>query len=775
MDRRPPIKPVDLVVIGDSPITSDFVEKKPFSGPGGTLLRKGLLRAGLTKSHSIHLTHALSCLTPRGKNTDKKAIAACRPSLQDEVSAAAPKLILALGTAALHAITGDHSLKITKVAGQKFETPYGTVIPCLHPAAVMRSPQSYGTFQAALDVVGEELLGLTKYVAGTSRYAIVREPEFEYVVEVLRKQPYLAADIETEGFDPRTRKILVLGIAIGQNRTLIFKPDMIPRLKPLFEDPEITWVWHNGKFDVKFLRHLGIQARVDEDTMLMHYALDETKGTHDLEQLAARYLNVPPYEHKIREHLDKEWGYRYAPPKLLNEYLAKDCDYTWQLYRLFRKQLDAVEPLSENDRGLAWLYDTILKPAASFLGEVEARGIWVNREVTGEAGRQLEAEKAALEEAIVSRAAAYWDPRRYAADTGAKTAPEQFNPGSSNQLRWLLYDRMKLRPKSRIRGKLSTRQEVLQELDDPTGIVEHLLKLRSVSKLLSTYVYGLEKHLDDDDRIRSTYNIHGTETGRLSSSDPNLQNIPRGNAIKRFFQVPRDRYFIEVDYSQAELRVLAVLSGDEFLKRVYVEGRDLHDEVSLAMFGPNYTEEQRVKAKAINFGIAYGLKGSSLEATYKMRRGEGDAMIRAWYDRMPDAERFIKNRRADVANGNTIYSPFGRRRRFRLVTRGMLDELQNQGVNHPIQATASDLTLLSGIYLQPRLTSRWGAYIVNLVHDSILIDAPRDAAALKEIATLVEKVMVQIPRHYLKTDIPFKVDFKSGESWGDLREGVELR
>src|SRR5690625_4990202 len=162
---------------------------------------------------------------------------------------------------------------------------------------------------------------------------------------------------------------------------------MIPRLKPLFEDPEITWVWHNGKFDVKFLRHLGIQARVDEDTMLMHYALDETKGTHDLEQLAARYLNVPPYEHKIREHLDKEWGYRYAPPKLLNEYLVKDCDYTWQLYRLFRKQLDAVEPLSENDRGLAWLYDTILKPAASFLGEVEARGICVNREGTGEAGR----------------------------------------------------------------------------------------------------------------------------------------------------------------------------------------------------------------------------------------------------------------------------------------------------------------------------------------------------------------------------------------------------
>jgi uracil-DNA glycosylase family 4 len=760
----------ELVIVGEAPGWEELRTGKPFVGPSGRLLWSTLAR-GAVRREQCMVTNALCCRPDDGELPSRVAIEACRERLLAEVGAHPRRVILSLGNTALRALTGDHTAKITSARGRAIVLDgLPPIIPTFHPAAVLRQNGYYKSMASDIGYAATVFNGGCVKHPGESRWTRIDPDDVSTAVKALQKYPFLAADIETgrNAFNPRHGHVLCAGICWEKNKVLIFPEESIPGLKPLFENHDIQWVWHNGKFDTSFMQEqFDIDARVDQDVMLLSYSLREEGGVHDLEQLAAVHLGADDYKAPVRRYAGgaasekgQKIGFEKVPRSILYPYLAKDADYTFQLYHALRARVDATPSLQR-------LYTSLLVPASRFLQKVERRGIYVDPEAIEELRERLEREQ---EEALVllnGAASTAWDPDKYVEDVGAKTTPDEFNPASPRQVHWLIYSRFKLRPP---RGyQPNTRVSTLLNL--PTHpFITALLRLRKISKTLGTYVYGILKRIDPDTgRVYTTFLIHGTRNGRLSSRNPNTQNVDRRPVVRNVFSAPPGRAFLEVDYSQAELRVLAALSGDEWLATIYREGRNLHDEVAKHFFGLNYTVDQKIRAKAVNFGIAYGRREHSLAKEYKIPLSEGVKMVNDWFGRMPDAHAYIEACRAVVAQGKALESPTGRRRRFGLVTPENLNELQNEASNFPMASTASDCTLESGIRIEAsEALTQWDAMIVNLVHDSILIELPDDVSIARKVYDYVRSVMLQVPIDFLGPDVPFEVEGKFGRSWGSL-------
>ena len=752
----------EFVIVGESPGVEEIREGKPFVGPSGRILWSTLHKF-LDPKTPVFVTNALCCRPPKsnGGQIKKSAIESCRERLVRELKAAPRKVILALGNVALRSITQNYDLKITEERGRAIETEFGIVVPALHPASILRGTGDYRKFSADLRYAVYLLRGGKPKDPGETRYRVIRtRQELERAIAGLIKCKYLAADIETTGFNPRQDKILALGISWDKNKVLIFPDETLPHLKPLFQAKGPRWVWHNGKFDTSFLNNMGLPARIDEDVLLLHYALDEQRGTHDLKQLASDFLGAPDYESEVKKYAPKKGdSFANVPRDILYKYLAKDADYTLQLFHILRRQVD-------QDPNLRKAYEQVMLPAATLLREVEQHGIWVNQQYLNELGQELEQKLEEDLQRVREAAKPWWDPRLYARQTGAKTVPLQFNPASPKQVAWLLYKAMGLKPGKG--HKRDTSKDTLESLPE-NPVTEALLRLRKTSKMLSTYVAGIRREIEPDGRVHTQYLIHGTVTGRLASRNPNMQNIPRDKRIRGMFQAPPGRVLIELDYSQAELRVLAHLSEDDFLSTVFREGRDLHDEVSIALFGPNFTSEQRMRAKAVNFGIAYGREAYSIALEFGISTAEAQKMIDDWFNRAPKARDFIQWCRRAPLEGRVLVTPFGRKRRFGLVTRENVDDLQNEAANFPIQSTASDLTLVSAMRMQPRLR-KYSASVINLVHDSILIEAPAVRSTVDTIVREALRIMEQVPIDTIRAKVPFVAEAKVGKAWGHLKE-----
>lgn len=745
-----------VVILGEAPGSNEIRTGEPFVGQAGKLLDKVLGRAGIDRSQ-CYVSNSMLC-RPTDSPPPREAIDACRARVGRELSAHPRELIITLGNSALRSVTGNHNLKITHERGRVIETPYGRVLPVLHPAAILRGYGDYPKFQRDLVYAASLLNGHGPRDAGKTKYTIVTEETLPKAVNFLLRKELLAADIETGGYNPLKDVILSVAVAWEKNAVAIFPDTLLkhPELKRLFKSEGPRWIWHNGKFDTAFLNHAGLTSRVDHDTMLMHYALDETRGTHDLKQLAGDLLGAPDYKSELRKYLSRmSDSFAIIPRPVLYKYQARDADCTFQIFHILRKRL-------ERQPELVRLYEELLIPASAFLRKVESRGMYVNQEYLDHLEEVLEARLAEQREIILGVVAKHWDPERYSRDTGAKTAPVVFNPGSPLQLRWVL-------SKDLNRRVVSTREEALKKLPQ-TKLVTELLGYRETAKALSTYVKGIRNELDADGRVRSTYLLHGTATGRLSSRGPNMQNIPRDKTIRNVFQAPRGRVLVEMDYSQIELRILAYLSNDRFLWDVYMRGRDLHDEVAAALFGPGFTKEQRVRAKFVNFGIAYGRGAGSIASEFGIDFQEAQRMIKEWFRRAPEAAAFIRTCRQAPNLGKSMGTLFGRRRRFGLLTNENRNALENEAVNFPMQSTASDITLTFAMRYDSDLRSNWGAGIVNLIHDSVLIEVPESAEVGAMCAT-VAGWMRKHPQEVLETDLPFDVSISKGHLWGDVSAG----
>lgn len=622
----------------------------------------------------------------------------------------------------------------------------------------------------------------------------------ESIIEAIRtvrkvaQGGYLACDIETRRIEWEDNKLLSIGfttdldtcyaiynIPIGGASGKDHIQDVYDELQGLFKDANIKFIWHNGKFDCGRLKYLcNLDARIDEDTMLKHYCtINEKRGTHGLKDLGQLYLQAPAWEDELdkikRDYCKKnkmrlgDFMYDDIPTSVLIPYMQRDCIATFRLLQVFNK---LGRPEAD------FIYRKLIEASNVYM-RMELTGVRLDMEYLEDLEYDLEQELKEATKHLDTVASNIWDPAEYSMETKAKVKPnEPFNVNSPKQLKWML---------KKVLGYPvpSTDAATIEMLTDEveSGVITNpmardflsaISSVRKNSKYMDTYVQGMRDSVCKDFRIRGTFNLHGTETGRLSSSNPNMQNIPRDKKIKNLLCATPGYILLQLDYSQAELRVLAMLSEDPWLIKVYQDGKDLHDAVATDMFGPNFNKEQRVMAKTINFGIAYGRGPGSIAQTFKKSMSEARAIIDKWYKPMPKVKAWIDNRRAMAKRGEPCTTPFGRERHF-VVTNEDLNHIQNEYINTPIQSIASDFTMFSLLDIDSFLREKkLDARIITTVHDSIIVEVKDDKELVDYVASNCIDIMASTPLKYIPDCVvPFKADAEIGYSWGKLHSWPE--
>lgn len=598
-------------------------------------------------------------------------------------------------------------------------------------------------------------------------------------IDFLKTKKVLAVDIETRNTRYDDNKILLIGFAWDDYESVVianFEEDVVGNLQHLFWQEDITFIWHNGKFDTTRLKYiLGIDAPISEDTMLQHYAcINERKGTHGLKELGPLYLNTPQWDDQLDAYkrkwcaqhriLLKNFQYDMIPKDILIPYLYRDTCATYQL----KKRFDILAR-----KGSEQVYRRLIK-AANVFKDIEVEGSPIDMNYIYELQDELDTKIYEAEKRVQKVASQIWDPVKYARDTGAKTCSPVFSHKSPKQLKWML---------EQLVGSIdNTRAETLEKLAEDNPDIEFIsaiMDLRKYNKYMDTYVTGLNELVCKDGRLRCTYNLHGTETGRLSCSDPNLQNIPRDKLIKNLFKSSPGKALVQLDYSQAELRVLAWLSQDEYLRETYREGKDLHDAMAFKIFGEGFTKEQRVAAKTVNFGIPYGRGPASIHTKLGMTIAEATKLVKDWYAAAPGAKKFVDAmRKRPYQKGEPYTTIFGRQRHY-IITVDNRNHVENEAVNFPIQSVASDLTVNSICEISDKLKETGlieHCKIINTVHDSIVLECDDNPDILEQIVQIGESTMANIPKKYLTEpmlDFPFKADTEIGYKWGELKDATE--
>jgi DNA polymerase-1 len=770
-----------FVIVGESPGIDEVIEGAPFVGASGTVINETLEKMGVQrlrdKGIEPYFTNAIHCL-PRRKDPENLAAACtrCRPRLLQELRKHPRKVILSLGGPAIQTLTTDFSLKITKVRGRLWKSDLCEVgiVSAVHPAFLLRGGGNYQQFERDVKYAIELMLhgedakrlpdGTTYSVASTI------EDVNEIVHEIQTMDiGQCASDIETTGFNYMSDRLLYVGFQTKPKTSYIVPGHL---LQPGLFDAKIRYTWHNGKFDVRWLRHLGYKARVDDDSLLLNYTLNERRGIHDLDQVSSDWLGSVNHKHLvdyiykqfvIDEHTKQKRRGNLSDlePSLVHRYLALDLADTYNLKNTLKPKVLA-------DPNLKRFYEEHLIPGSEYLTRLEMNGMLVDEEWVVRNHYRLQAEIDKYEAEINAVAEQYLG--------------HPINPRSWQQVKKLFYTTLKLGHMG-----LSTSEEQLKKLPQ-VPVVKSLLNHREVAKSHGTYVkpllYGPNRDLIDskkitvvfpDGRVHPNYLLHGTPTSRLACRDPNVQNIPRDPKLRGQFKA-RDGYgIIECDYSQAELRSLAALSRCKALMEVFQKGWDLHNELTTFLFGKNWTREDKMKAKTINFGIPYGREANSIAEAFKVPVEEAQSWIDGWAERFPGAWDFIQRCRNAPAMNQTIVTCFGNKKRPGVVSRDKLKDLQNESANFPHQSIASNLTIRAGIELIDPLEHRFDTYIINTVHDCIVAEVPLNLPHILAVAKFMRGKMEEIATRYeiLKV-VPFKAEAEFGHHWGNLVKVDEI-
>lgn len=618
-------------------------------------------------------------------------------------------------------------------------------MPTFHPSAIIHSPDRFRDFADDISRLptlierGEPIV----VADGIIYEELTTERDIEECLGPYRISP-VAVDIETTDLEPKFSEIVSIGIAVSDHKTFVIYGQNVFKLqsslKRFLEEHPLS-IGHNAcQFDAKFLYHkFKIDWRPRYDTMILHYTLDERQGGHGLEDLARRHLNVDEWKFDF----PKDVTAAESKDSLLT-YLAADCCYTFRLAKV-------LIPLCEADDVLR-VHDSVLRAGALALGRMELNGIKIETETLRTVGVGLLDRLTSL-----------------VAEIGIEV-DRPLNINSPKQVAEVLYDQLRIPP---MKGKgRSTESEVLESMTHP--IAKKITLARQRSKFLSTYVNGILKRVMPDGKIYSDFLFFGTQTGRLSSRSPNLQNIPQLSAEGRevrsaFVPSEPDWVIMEADYSQLELRVAAYLTRDRKLVDTYQKGEDIHRIVAAEVFNvrpEDVTYEQRYVAKYIDFGILYGRQAKNLaENELKCSVRQAQAYIDMFLGRFPDLALWIVEQKKRALKDGYVTSFFGRRRRFPFVTSMNVHEVQNQSVNTPIQSTASDICLMSLTKLQLDVLDPREARILFTVHDSIAFEVRKDV--VERVERVVREVMEDVPLP--DSPIPFKVDIKTATRWSETK------
>jgi DNA polymerase-1 len=584
-------------------------------------------------------------------------------------------------------------------------------------------------------------------------YRLVKtEDEAESLLAELMQCKKVAFDTETDSVDAHTCKLVGFSFAVEGGKAWYVEGSLIDIFRPLFSDASKTLVGHNVKFDRTVLQRYGIgMASHPHDTMLAHYCLDAA-ARHGMDALARRYLSYRtiPIEKLIgeKERGKTQLSMAALKPEEILDYAAEDADVTLKLDEVLR-------PLVA-EAGASTALEKSEEPLIKILIGMERAGVKIDVAALREYGRELDKEILSYAQTIHS----YADPG--------------FNPDSPKQLGELLFGKLKLDPLSARRtqtGQYSTDEKTLSKLVGLHPVVQAVLDYRACSKLKSTYVDKLPTLIDADGRVHTTYSQAFTETGRLSSADPNLQNIPirteRGKMIRKAF-VSRDddHVLVSADYSQIELRIMAALSKDEAMLQAFRDGVDIHRETASRVYGVMsafVTDEQRSKCKMVNFGIIYGISAFGLSQRLKVSRKEATSLIEAYFRLYPGVKRYMDEAVRSAREKGYAETILGRRRTLKDINSRnatIRQAAERDAMNTPIQGSAADLIKLAMVRVDAAIKAAGlKAQMVLQIHDELVFDVP-----LAEVDTLKEIVRREMSGAY-DFGVPLEVGIGSGKNW----------
>ncbi len=590
-------------------------------------------------------------------------------------------------------------------------------------------------------------------------YTLVDTPEKRAVlIAQLKNQPSFCFDTETTGVDPNNSELV--GISFSwQPHTAFYLPmpenygdthSIVAEFKALFEDETKEKTGQNLKFDISILKWYDVNVNGPLfDTMLAHYLI-QPDMRHGMDFLSEAYLGYKPVpiESLIGKKGTSQLSMRTVDTEAIKEYAAEDADITWQLREVF-------EPLLES-AGTRSLFNTIEIPLIPVLASMEAVGVRVDPATLNEFSAELERDIRMLETAIHQ-------------DAGIG-----FNIASPKQLGTILYDHLKIveNPKQTKTKQNSTAEDVLVKMQKKHPIISRILEYRSLTKLKSTYVDVLPLLLNErDGRIHTSYNQAVAATGRLSSNNPNLQNIPirteKGREIRKAFVPRNEKYLLlSADYSQIELRLVASISGDANMIANFRSGLDIHQATAAKIYHlkpEEVTRDMRRNAKAVNFGIIYGMSAFGLSERLDIPRKEAADIITAYFDQYPGIRNYMQKTIAFAKANGYVETLLKRRRYLRDINSGnatVRGMAERNAINAPIQGTAADMIKIAMINIFAELEKQQlKSKMILQVHDELVFDAFKP-----ELENLKEIVRTGM-QNALTLDVPVLVDMNTGENW----------
>ncbi|MBK6478449.1 MAG: DNA polymerase I [Saprospiraceae bacterium] len=587
------------------------------------------------------------------------------------------------------------------------------------------------------------------------------EAEHKSLVVLLLGQKEIAFDTETTGLDSIDTNVIGMSFSY-QAHDAWFVPvpidfdqakEIVLRFKPVLESETITKIGHNIKFDWQVIRQYGVEIKAPfYDTMVAHYLIDANQR-HKMDFLAETYLQYTPVpiEALIGKAGKRQKSMSEVALKEIAEYAAEDADVTFRFKKVFDPLLSQKE--------LTKLYHEVELPLVETLQEMEWQGVQVDAVFLKEYSDQLGVELTEIKEKIFEQVGA------------------QFNLDSPKQMGEILFDRMKIPytgPKTKT-GQYQTNEDTLSKLADAHPIIDAIVNYRELAKLKSTYVDSIPALINHrTGRLHTTFNQTIAATGRLSSINPNLQNIPirtdRGKEIRKAF-IPRDaeHIILSADYSQIELRIIADISKDENMMAAFQAGEDIHTATASKVFNvpsAEVTKEMRRRAKAVNFGIAYGQSVFGLSQTLNISRGEAKEIIDNYFTQFPGIKQYMTDTIAFAKKHGYVQTLLGRRRYLpeinerNFTVRG---QAERNAINSPIQGSAADMIKVAMVKLHERLKKEQFKSVMTLqVHDELVFDVLR--TELERIKPVIEHEMkIAIPG----LTVPIVVEMGSGDNWLD--------
>jgi uracil-DNA glycosylase family 4 len=787
-----------VLVIGEAPGREEDQRNRPFVGRSGRLLRESLQKAGI---HQYILTNLVKCRPPDNRAPTRQEIKACSIHLQAELAEIHPDFIVTAGGPASKAVVKQS--KITEAHGKLVSMAAGVQgYPILHPAYVLRDPSKQAIFDHDLERLSRIMRGEKRGIL--PRWEVVTADNWKEFLAEFRVADAFSFDLETSGLFPYDRRGFIRCVGIGlPSRSWVIrgempgspfqgKPELLASMvRKLAEEQRRTGkigVAQNGKFDNKWLEiYCGIGFKLDFDTMLAHYVIDENQP-HDLKYLARAYLDAPEYDLTTKEKQGN------VAPEKLYEYNGLDCGYTLRLYTIFDR-------VFKRDPRLRRLFYRLMMPASRAMQVIEMEGLYLNMPKYAETEIKVTKDRDAMLGELNKLAVKYGQP---------------VNWNAPAQVAKLFYERLKLKCTVRTaKGAPSTGEAALADLRGQHEVVDQLIKFRELEKFLGTYIRGWKEYIVEN-RLFMDYKLHGTVTGRYSSR---LHQVPRDGTIRNLVEAPPGWRFVQADLSQAELRIAAELSRDvELVACFQPGGEDVHWRTLLFMIESGRAEfytkpalmtasklrpfrvgqisdaveilrkaghdaaigvwkdwkEGRKKAKAINFGFVFGMFENKFIEQAKTKYGwdctweEAHSMRQAYFELYQGVPRWHDRQKALLKVNGYVTNLFGRVRRLPGVfsqDRELRGEAERQAINSPVQGTIGDWKAAAMVEIHETI-DRQALRIVGEHHDALLMIVREGAEAetLPRVRNIMRRPKL-LDDFKIRMSVPMESEIEIGP-WG---------